>query len=666
MSVNPDLLKERKSATFDVEKLTELLYNGKDKLRRRRYLQNIVFQDKYLQSFKPWWNRTRNEKYETGLKKTAYLDKLKSDLNITDRAEEYYITQAAASSEPSPLGVHGGMFLPTLEKQANKEQIERYLKPAQQYKIIGTYAQTELGHGTFIRGLETTATYDPKTEEFIINSPTLTSMKYWPGGLGKSANYVVLMAQLYTKEKCHGLHSFVVQIRSMDDHKPMPGVTVGDIGNKLGYNSNDNGFLIFDHVRIPRDAMLMRYAKVDKDGTYTRSGDARITYGTMVLVRANIVANCGFALSQAVTIVTRYSAVRRQTEIKPGGEEPQVIDYQTQQEKIFPLIAASYAFQFIGITMLREYFRISGDMERGEFSEMQVLHATAAGLKAFTSDIMNNGIDRLRMACGGHGYSHASGLPKIWANIVPACTYEGENTVMYLQCARYLVKQYAEAVKGKKLSDFMSYLNKPMKQRSSLTTDLRTNDLIEAFEHVAARLIQVAATSLQTLMKKGATMEIARNNSSVLMVRAAKAHCQLYVVKIFCEMVSAVNVDTEVNKVLNTLCQLYAVCGINDKLGDFMQDGYLSESQAEMISNKMLELFAELRPNAVGLVDAFDYPDQVLQSCIGRYDGNVYEALYEYAKGSPLNKTDVHESYYTTLRPLMKGELSVDGPSARL
>lgn len=36
--------------------------------------------------------------------------------------------------------------------------------------------------GTFIRGLETTATYDPSSQEFVLNSPTVTSMKYWPGG----------------------------------------------------------------------------------------------------------------------------------------------------------------------------------------------------------------------------------------------------------------------------------------------------------------------------------------------------------------------------------------------------------------------------------------------------------------------------------------------------
>ena len=36
--------------------------------------------------------------------------------------------------------------------------------------------------GTYLRGIETTATYDPNSEEFIIHSPTLTSTKWWPGG----------------------------------------------------------------------------------------------------------------------------------------------------------------------------------------------------------------------------------------------------------------------------------------------------------------------------------------------------------------------------------------------------------------------------------------------------------------------------------------------------
>ncbi|XP_053381780.1 peroxisomal acyl-coenzyme A oxidase 1-like [Mercenaria mercenaria] len=496
-------------------------------------------------------------------------------------------------------------------------------------------------------------------EQFYLKEQLIISV-------GKTSNHVVLMAQLLSQGKCHGIHAFIVQIRSEKDHTPLPGISVGDIGNKIGYNAMDNGFLRFDNVRIPRRNLLARYSRIEKDGTYIPAKNPRLAYGTMVFVRALIVGGCSKSLAQACVITTRYSAVRRQTEIRPGGEEPQVIDYQTQQEKIFPLLAAAYAIFFTGDVMLKEYVRINADMEKGIFDEMAALHGLAAGLKAYSAEITSNGIDKLRRACGGHGYSHASGLPKIWTYITPACTYEGENTVMYLQCARYLVKQYAQAATGQKLVGFMSYLNNPVKQRSALNDTLNMSDMIEAYEHTAARLIKVAATRMQSLMKSGVSVEEARNMCGVPMVSAAKAHCEAYVVKLFSSVVNRNDLEPSVARVLQTLCKLYAVYGINERLGDFIHDGFLDGQQADMILNQTLSLFAEIRPNAVALVDAFDYPDKILQSCIGRYDGRVYEALYEYAKTSPLNKQEVHGSYYTTLKPLMEGKLKFDSLSARL
>ena len=98
-----------------------------------------------------------------------------------------------------------------------------------------------------------------------------------------------------------------------------PGVTVGDIGPKFGYEMIDNGFLGFDHVRIPRDQMLMKNAQVLKDGTYVRAQTSKLSYGTMVFVRSMIVADVsGRGLAAAATIATRYSCVRRQSELKPG------------------------------------------------------------------------------------------------------------------------------------------------------------------------------------------------------------------------------------------------------------------------------------------------------------------------------------------------------------
>jgi acyl-CoA oxidase len=60
----------------------------------------------------------------------------------------------------------------------------------------------------------------------------------------------------------------------------------------------------------------------------------------------------------------------------------------------------------------------------------------------------------------------------------------------------------------------------------------------------------------------------------------------------------------------------------------------------------MMALFEDIRPNAVALVDAFDYPDQVLGSCLGRYDGQVYQALYDYAKAAPLRDGSINQSIF--------------------
>lgn len=134
------------------------------------------------------------------------------------------------------------------------------------------------------------AVYDSSSQSFIVHSPTLQSTKWWPGGLGKTATHVILMARLIINNKDYGPHGFVVQIRDLKTHAPLPGIQVGDIGPKLGFNGVDNGWLRFDHVKIPRDAMLMRFAKVTEDGRYIPppASNSKASYATMVYVRATV------------------------------------------------------------------------------------------------------------------------------------------------------------------------------------------------------------------------------------------------------------------------------------------------------------------------------------------------------------------------------------------
>ncbi|XP_020323991.1 peroxisomal acyl-coenzyme A oxidase 1-like isoform X2 [Oncorhynchus kisutch] len=656
--MNPDITRERENATFNVEKLTHILDGGIEKTKRRREIESLVISDPDFQS-EDLNFLSRSERYDAAVKKSAQMILKLREYGISDPEEIYCYKSVFRGNHQEALGLHFSMFLPTLYTQCNKEQFKKWVPLAESFKAMGTYAQTELGHGTHLRGLETTATYDPATQEFVLNSPTITSIKWWPGGLGKTSNHAIVLAQLHTQGKCHGLHAFIVPLRSMNTHIPLPGVVVGDIGPKFGFDEVDNGYLKLENVRIPREHMLMKYAKVEADGTYVKPPSAKLTYGTMVFIRSMIVGEASSALAKSCTIAIRYSSVRHQSEIRPGEPEPQIMDYQTQQYKLFPLLATAYAYKFVGQYMNQVYHRITGDISQGDFSELPELHALSAGLKAFTTWTASEGIEVCRMACGGHGYSRCSALPDIYVNFVATCTYEGENTVMMLQTARFLIKSYQQASAGHQLSGIVSYLNESERRLqpqsvSSRPTVVNVNDLaslVEAYKLRAAKLVEVAAKSIHQELQKRVSQEDAWNNSAIDLVRASNAHCHYVVVKLFAAKLGEIG-DTGVHSVLSTLALLYALQGIQQHSGDFLQTGLLSVPQLSQVSQRLKELLAQLRPNAVALVDAFDYCDEMLNSVLGRYDGNVYEHMFEWARRSPLNKTEVHESYHKYLKPL--------------
>ncbi|CAH0592207.1 unnamed protein product [Chrysodeixis includens] len=322
--VNPDLQRERDKCSFNITELTNLLDGGPAMTEERRRREETVLKEGIHIEEVPSEYLSHKEKYELAVKKACLLFKLIRRLQEEEntgmesfRAVLGGSLGAAILQDGSPLTLHYVMFIPTLMGQATVEQQAYWIGRAFNLDIIGTYAQTELGHGTFIRGLETTATYDAATKEFVLHSPTLTAYKWWPGGLAHSANYCIVMAQLYTNGQCHGIHPFVVQLRDEETHMPLPGIKVGEIGAKLGMNGTNNGFLGFEHVRIPREHLLMKNSQVLEDGTYVKSPSSKLTYGTMMFVRVVIVKDMCNYIAKAVTIATRYSAVRRQSQPKP-------------------------------------------------------------------------------------------------------------------------------------------------------------------------------------------------------------------------------------------------------------------------------------------------------------------------------------------------------------
>lgn len=292
------LEQERAQSNVPVNKLSEFLFS-KEVLARQERVLDILKADEVFDKSQNYFNG-REARFQTALARAKRLRQLAVQHHWS---HEEYMTASDLISEPGPYGLHASMFLVrlhpylrpplascaytfhkiTLRDQGTPEQHELFLKKAENYEIIGCYAQTELGHGSNVRGLETTATWNSGDKTFTLHSPHLTASKWWIGSLGRTANHAVVMAQLLIDAKSYGPHPFVVQIRDMKTHEPLENIHVGDIGPKFGYNTMDNGFLLLNNVKVPHTHMLARFSSVDtRTNKYVKPASASLVYGTLV------------------------------------------------------------------------------------------------------------------------------------------------------------------------------------------------------------------------------------------------------------------------------------------------------------------------------------------------------------------------------------------------
>ena len=693
-----DLARERASSTFPARELAALLAGGEDKLVLREKVGDAVRAHPVF-SKKGKYFMERADLYRTTLEKYLALPALAAELSARGVGDPMAIGRVIREmiDEPGGLDLHLGMFIPTIQGQADEEQKKFWMPRCVALKIIGTYAQTELGHGTYIRGLETTATYDPSTEQFVIHSPTLTSTKWWPGGMGKTATHAIVMARLVThRGEDKGPHAFVVQIRANEDHATMPGVTAGDIGPKMGYNAVDNGYLRFDHVRVPRRAMLMKHAAMAKDGTYTPPPVAKAAYGTMVFVRSDIVMNAALYMKKAAVIATRYNLVRRQS--NPGSApnsrrdaqlpkhvELQVMDYQHSQRSLFPVLARAFAFHCTSDYMRRMYFEYEKKSRASaDFSALPELHATSSGLKAYCSWATKDAIELCRLCCGGQGFMALAGFGTTFGNYAPNATYEGDNNVLCLQTARYLLKVRRAAARASRCERaWRKRRRTPPRTRrlrrrrtappGTCSKTRRAPGMGRDGARAATptrcwRRTRTAARRLVSAATRRAgsrSADEAMQSDMVAWIKAAKAHCAYVVLKTFKEAVAEVRekrwVSRATQSAMERLVALHGLATMDDAMGDFLEDGYVDVAGAERVRAEISELLLELRPDAAALTDAFALDDYFLNSALGASDGDVYARLYAEVQDAPFNKSHAPPGYETLLRRrLLKG---VEGSS---
>jgi acyl-CoA oxidase len=685
-----------------VERLTHMFDGGSNKTAHRQQLEALICGDPsgvFL-----------SNRYIRSLAKHVRLIELCRKIGIGDNKDcQGHIIKdtdfpalLGAVADDLPTALHWIMFVPNIVSLFDEQQQAEWLPLCRDWRMIGCYAQMELGHGSNIRAM---FVKDKKDVHFVIHSPTITSTKYWPGTLGRTANFAMVIARLIDGDGVdRGIHNFVVPLRSIKDHKLLPVVETGDIGPKIGYDTMDNGFCHFDHVKIPRRSMAFRFTQVDLNGKYPKVRSAstsdtasKVAYITMMQVRSYIVNEAGKNLAAACTISIRYSAVRKQGYKEDNKTENQILNYKQQQHRLFPLLAASFCFFFTGKQVLKRLMELEDSLVRNTKpvlkQEVADVHASSSALKSFTTTVAADGMEDCRKACGGHGFLASSGLPEMVTTYLQNPTVEGDNYMLPQHVVKVSLKLVQAVRNEDDLSDYkncdsyhlvpsmQSIIKNKMSgspgdvcsaQSPADMLSLNNNVLLHAFRHRAARLLLEVAVQLETSVTSGDHTPLqAWNQSLVEMMRTSRAYSEFLLLLNFIngiqeELACGVIGSAEV-EVLSDLARLFALYWMEREMGDFLEDGYLSQEQAGWVRANVLQLLDAIRPNAVALVDARDFSDFRLKSALGRYDGNVYPAIMEAARRDPLNQTEPGPGYEEHLKRLIVGGVGVyNGTASRL
>ena len=534
-------------------------------------------------------------------------------------------------------GVQWGLFGGAVENLGTERHHEAYVKQIISLELPGCFAMTETGHGSDVQALETTATYDPDTEEFIVDSPTPTARKDYIGGAAETATMASVFAQLITTEDGkpvnHGVHCLLVPIRDADGND-LPGVTTSDCDYKGGLPGVDNGRIVFDHVRVPRVNLLNKYGDVAPDGTYSspiENPNRRFftMLGTLVRGRITVGGSAGAAARVALDIATRYALQRRQFNAPGDDNEVLIMDYLVHQRRLFPLIAKSYALQFAQNELVSKCHDIQ-TADEPDAEEQRELEARAAGLKAANTWHASRAIQESREACGGAGYMAENRLVALRGDTDVFTTFEGDNHVLTQLVAKELLTAYADDIKSMSPVEWVRFaastVSEQVIKRTAAETFIQTiidarqdneeegslfnrGTQIKMFEDREQYLLASVARRLQAKSKEMSEFD-AFNSVQDHVLHAATAHIDRVVLEAFVAGIDACP-DENARELLGIVCDLYALSVIEDDKAWYVEHRYLSTERAKAVTRGINDRCRALRPHAKTLVDGFGIPESL-------------------------------------------------------
>jgi acyl-CoA oxidase len=520
------------------------------------------------------------------------------------------------------FGVQFGLWGMSIYFLGTEKHHKKYLKAIGTLALPGCFAMTETGHGSNVRGVETTATYNHANQTFTIHTPHENARKEYIGNAAQHGQMATVFAKLVVDGKDFGVNAFIVPLRDKQG-KVLPGITIEDCGRKLGLNGVDNGVIYFNNVVIPKDEMLDRFARVNDKGQFESpiTSDNRRFFtmlGTLVGGRIGIPRSGNAASKAGLTIAIRYGDKRTQFGPEGSAEVP-ILNYRTHQRRLMPLLANAYALHF-ALQYLTNRF-----INRTE-EEMQEIEALAAGLKAWATWNTTATLQECRESCGGKGYLHENRIGSLKNDTDIYTTFEGDNTVLMQLVAKSRLTEFKQEFSSMSAFGLLNFL-----ASQAATTLTEMNPIIvrntdedhlldpefhqNAFRYREREILVSVAKRLKRHIDDGMDSFDAFNVCQHHLVQVGFAYVERIILEQFYQAVENV-IDEKCQYVLRKLYNLYAISQLEKNKGWYLEQGYMEGVKTKAIRKLFNQLCWDIRAEAVPLVDAFNIPDSCLAAPI--------------------------------------------------